>query len=95
MANTARRPRCLEFQNQWQAAWDQGMGSYESSDFHHNGDLQNYADPWEINVEGLKALLRVHRPHLSGHSKLPSLRWPRSMALWMTCDWRVNESRTP
>lgn len=20
------------------------------SDFHHNGDLQNYADPWEINA---------------------------------------------
>ncbi|CAK9022956.1 unnamed protein product, partial [Durusdinium trenchii] len=33
-----------------EAAWDQGRGTYESSDFHHNGDLQNYADPWEINV---------------------------------------------
>ncbi|CAJ1354621.1 unnamed protein product [Effrenium voratum] len=33
-----------------EAAWDQGYGTYEGSDFHHNGDLQNYADPWEINV---------------------------------------------
>ena len=33
-----------------EAAWDQGQGTYEGSDFHHNGDLQNYADPWEINV---------------------------------------------
>ncbi|CAJ1401428.1 unnamed protein product [Effrenium voratum] len=33
-----------------EAAWDQGYGTYEGSDFHHNGDLQNYADPWEINA---------------------------------------------
>lgn len=33
-----------------EAAWDKGRGTYEGSDFHHNGDLQNYADPWEINV---------------------------------------------
>ncbi|CAE7382371.1 ags1 [Symbiodinium sp. CCMP2456] len=33
-----------------EAAWDQGQGTYDGSDFHHNGDLQNYADPWEINV---------------------------------------------
>ena len=24
--------------------------AFLGSDFHHNGDLQNYADPWEINA---------------------------------------------
>eukprot|EP00930_Biecheleria_cincta_P039601 TRINITY_DN27203_c0_g1_i1.p1 TRINITY_DN27203_c0_g1~~TRINITY_DN27203_c0_g1_i1.p1 ORF type:complete len:3112 (-),score=539.42 TRINITY_DN27203_c0_g1_i1:137-9322(-) len=28
---------------------DQGFGTYDGSDFHHNGDLQDYYDPWEIN----------------------------------------------
>ncbi|CAE8624625.1 unnamed protein product [Polarella glacialis] len=39
------------FYGQWgEAAWDEGNGTYDSSDFHHNGDLQNYAHPFEINV---------------------------------------------
>eukprot|EP00439_Symbiodinium_sp_Y106_P043440 s2875_g5.t1 len=28
---------------------DDGNGTYDLSDFHHNGDLVDYFDPWEIN----------------------------------------------
>ena len=28
---------------------DAGSGTYDLSDFHHNGDLSDYFDPWEIN----------------------------------------------
>eukprot|EP00438_Fugacium_kawagutii_P001222 Skav223418 [mRNA] locus=scaffold350:341424:346672:- [translate_table: standard] len=28
---------------------DSGSGTYEMSDFHHNGDLLDYFDPWQIN----------------------------------------------
>ena len=28
---------------------DTGSGTYDLSDFHHNGDLEDYFDPWEIN----------------------------------------------
>ena len=29
---------------------DDGNGTYDLSDFHHNGDLVDYFDPWEINM---------------------------------------------
>jgi len=28
---------------------DTGSGTYDLSDFHHNGDLIDYFDPWQIN----------------------------------------------
>eukprot|EP00931_Biecheleriopsis_adriatica_P028266 TRINITY_DN1687_c0_g2_i5.p1 TRINITY_DN1687_c0_g2~~TRINITY_DN1687_c0_g2_i5.p1 ORF type:complete len:3114 (-),score=646.00 TRINITY_DN1687_c0_g2_i5:69-8834(-) len=28
---------------------DTGFGTYDNSDFHHNGDLVDYFNPWEIN----------------------------------------------
>lgn len=36
---------------QWgESKTDSGFGTYIGSDFHHNGDLQEYYDPWEINL---------------------------------------------
>lgn len=36
---------------QWgESKTDTGFGTYIGSDFHHNGDLQEYYDPWEINL---------------------------------------------
>ena len=36
---------------QWgESKTDSGFGTYVGSDFHHNGDLQEYYDPWEINL---------------------------------------------
>jgi len=36
---------------QWgESATDTGYGTYIESDFHHNGDLIDYHDPWEINL---------------------------------------------
>ena len=36
---------------QWgESASDTGFGTYIESDFHHNGDLIDYHDPWEINL---------------------------------------------
>eukprot|EP00931_Biecheleriopsis_adriatica_P031342 TRINITY_DN18394_c0_g1_i1.p1 TRINITY_DN18394_c0_g1~~TRINITY_DN18394_c0_g1_i1.p1 ORF type:complete len:1877 (+),score=386.70 TRINITY_DN18394_c0_g1_i1:87-5717(+) len=35
---------------QWgESVTDQGQGTYDGSDFHHNGDLKDYFDPWQIN----------------------------------------------
>ena len=39
---------------------DTGSGTYDLSDFHHNGDLSDYFDPWEINF-GIWVLVNLQR----------------------------------
>eukprot|EP00442_Polarella_glacialis_P024641 CAMPEP_0115122638 /NCGR_PEP_ID=MMETSP0227-20121206/46955_1 /TAXON_ID=89957 /ORGANISM="Polarella glacialis, Strain CCMP 1383" /LENGTH=3177 /DNA_ID=CAMNT_0002524635 /DNA_START=126 /DNA_END=9659 /DNA_ORIENTATION=+ len=36
---------------------DAGFGTYVDSDFHHNGDLAEYFDPWEINYGKIYGVL--------------------------------------
>ena len=62
---------------------DVGFGTYEASDFHHNGDLMDYFDPWEINygkIYGVMDDLRLE------HQRVQQKYIAMTKALIESCD---------
>jgi len=50
-----------------EAAYDTGKGTYDGSDFHHNGDLKDYFKAWEIHngkIYGSMDDLRLEHPRV-------------------------------
>lgn len=62
---------------------DSGFGTYIGSDFHHNGDLQEYYDPWEINLGKIYGVMddlrlsndRVQQKYIAMTKALISSTW--------------------
>eukprot|EP00931_Biecheleriopsis_adriatica_P028267 TRINITY_DN1687_c0_g3_i1.p1 TRINITY_DN1687_c0_g3~~TRINITY_DN1687_c0_g3_i1.p1 ORF type:complete len:3167 (-),score=584.59 TRINITY_DN1687_c0_g3_i1:97-8973(-) len=64
-------------------ATDNGFGTYDSSDFHHNGDLIDYFDPWQINygkIYGVMDDLRLE------HERVQQKYIAMTKALIESCD---------
>ncbi|CAE7403049.1 mok11 [Symbiodinium pilosum] len=64
-------------------AVDQGHGTYSSSDFHHNGDLQDYYDPFQIHFGKLYGTMDDLRLE---HSRVQQKYIAMSKALISSCD---------
>ncbi|CAE7455433.1 ags1, partial [Symbiodinium sp. CCMP2456] len=62
---------------------DQGQGTYSSSDFHHNGDLQDYYDPFQIHFGKLYGTMDDLRLE---HARVQQKYIAMSKALISSCD---------
>jgi len=62
---------------------DQGRGTYSSSDFHHNGDLQDYYDPFQIHFGKLYGTMDDLRLE---HARVQQKYIAMSKALISSCD---------
>ncbi|CAK9062005.1 unnamed protein product [Durusdinium trenchii] len=66
-----------------EATVDVGHGTYESSDFHHNGDLQDYYDPFQIHYGKLYGTMDDLRLE---HRRVQQKYLAMSNALISSCD---------